>query len=96
MRNVSSIIDVTLVSWTLYRDIRHWKVSDADTMSDHRQIEFSLISDRLAPTCCRNIKRTDWDTYETEINCSVGIWIGRVRTPDDIEYEQTKLNSAIL
>ena len=47
--HVSSIIDVTLVSRTPYRDIRHWKVSDADTMSDHRQIEFSLISDRLAP-----------------------------------------------
>jgi len=71
-------------------------VSDADTMSDHRQIEFSLINDKLAPTRRCNIKRTDWDTYETELNCSVGIWIGRVRTHDDIEYELTKLNSAIL
>ena len=28
--NVSSIIDVTLVSRALYPDIRYWKVSDAD------------------------------------------------------------------
>jgi len=94
--NVSSIIDVTLVRRALCQDIRHWKVSDADTMSDHRQIEFSLMSDRLAPTRRRNIMRTDWDTYETELCSSVGVWIGRVRTPDDLEYELTKLNSAIL
>jgi len=67
-------------------------VSDIDTVSDHRQIEFSLMSDRLARMCHRNIKRTDWGTYETELSSSVGPWIGRVRTPDDIEYELTKLN----
>jgi len=71
--DVSSIIDVTLVSRALYPDIGYWKVSDADTMSDHRRIEFPLISDRLA--------QTDWDIYQSELNSSVGIWIGRVRTP---------------
>jgi len=48
--NVQSIIDVTFVSRALCREIGHWKVSDVDTMSYHRQIEFSLMSDRLAPT----------------------------------------------
>jgi len=94
--NVQSIIDVTIVSRALCREIGHWKVSDVDTMSDHRQTEFSLMSDRLAPTCRRNIKRTDWDTYETELSSSAGLWFGQVITPDDTEYELTKLNSAIL
>ena len=94
--NVNSIIDITLVSKALYRDIRHWKVSDVDTMSDHRQIEFSLMSDRSASTHHRNIRRTDWGTYGTELSSSTGLWMGRVRTPDDIEYELTKLNSAII
>jgi len=58
--------------------------------------EFSLMSDKLAPMCRCNIKRTDCDTYETELNSSVGLWIGWVRTPDDIEYELTKLNSAMI
>jgi len=69
----------------LCREIRHRKVSDAGTMLDHRQIKFSLMSDRLAPTRRRNIKRKNRDRYETELS-SVGLWIGRVTTPDDIEY----------
>jgi len=50
------------------------------------------MSDRLAPTHRRYIQLTDWDTYETELSSSVGLWFG----PDDIEYELTKLHSAIL
>ena len=44
----------------------------------------------------RNVKRTDWNTYQSELSAKVGLWIGSLNTSADIERELNKLNSAII
>ena len=44
----------------------------------------------------RNVKRTDWNTYQSELSAKVGLWIGSLNSPADIERELNKLNSAII
>ena len=94
--NKRSIIDVTLASSLLYSDIHDWTVKSEDTMSDHRQIQFSLRRDKSVPKRKRNVRRTDWNTYDAELNSRIGMWFGRIESPADIECELAKLNSAII
>jgi len=46
--NKPTVIDVPLVDKVLYRDIHQWQVLLDDTMTDHRQIQFSVKRDKPA------------------------------------------------
>jgi len=65
-----------------------------DTFSDHKKISFTIKSDKRPPWC--NVKQTDWGTYQAELSAEIGLWIGSLNTPADIERELNKLNSAII
>jgi len=67
-----------------------------DTMSDHRQIQFVIKRDKLLPTKRRNIRNTDWNVYDTELCARIGMWFGRVDTPDDIKRKLDVVNTAVL
>ena len=94
--NKQTVIDVTLASRPMIQEICNWKVNPEDTFSDHRKIQFTLKQDKRPSIRRRNIKQTNWDVYERELNAQVGLWFGRVETPADIEQELTKVNSAII
>ena len=89
-------IDVTVVDKVLYRDIHQWHVSLDDTMSDRRQIQFSVKWDKPAAVHCRNVKKTNWEVYEAELDASIGLWFGRIDAQEDIERELDIVNSAII
>jgi len=91
-----TLIDVTLVTRLLLQDIHNWHVAGHDTMSDHRQINFSLKCDKPARFRCRNRKKTDWVQYDKELSSRIGMWIGQVRTPVDVEREITAINTAVI
>jgi len=62
-------------------------------MSNIRQITFTLRCDEPARFRCRNKKKTNWLKYDTEHSSQIGMWIGQVRTPVDVEREITAINS---
>jgi len=95
VRNKRTVIDVTLVTRSILQEIHNWHVVSDDTFSDHRKIFFTIKNDKQPPYKRRNVKRTDWDTYQTDLSAKVGMWIGSLNTPADIERELNKLNSAI-
>jgi len=78
------------------QDIHAWEVSKEDTMSDHRRINFLLEQDKPASRYYRNPRRTNWEVFDKELSQSIGLWIGRVKTPADIERELTGVNSALI
>jgi len=94
--NIQTVIDLTLVSRMLLCDVYHWHVSCDDSMSDHRMIRFAIKPDKPASIWCRNVKRTNWQLYEDELQESTSLWFVRVETPADIERELDVLNTAVI
>lgn len=91
-----SVIDVTLASAEIAKFVGDWKVMCEETLSDHRRIRFFIQCDRPAPKYGRNLQKTNWSVYDQELQQRIGLWIGRVRTVDDIERELAIINTAIL
>ena len=61
--------------------------------------KFSLLSNKINDHLIvgrRNIKNTNWNTYEEELGAKVGLWFGNITTPADIDRELAKVNSAII
>ena len=94
--NKRTVIDVTLVTRTMTREIYDWRVASEDSFSDHRMIQFNIQQCKRQRVRCRNIRRTNWTTYELELCAKTGMWFASIKSPDDIERELTKLNSAII
>jgi hypothetical protein len=42
------------------------------------------------------MKKTNWSVYDQELQQRIGLWIGRVKTPDDIERELSVINRTIM
>jgi ribonuclease HI len=94
--NRHSIIDVTLATSHIVADIHDWQVSGKDCLSDHKQIQFFIGLDKPAPKYSRNPRNTNWECYDRELQNRLGQWIGRVKTPDDIEHELATVQNAIM
>jgi len=83
--NKRTIIDVTFASKLIAREIHNWRVLPEDSFSDHRKIYFAIKQDKQPTVRRRSVKNTNWDAFEDELNAKVGLWIGRVNTPTEIE-----------
>jgi len=77
-------------------EIFDWHIVPEDSLSDHRKISFALQQDKRPSIKRRNVRKTDWDTYQSELDMHMGVWLGSVHTPADIERELDKVNSAII
>jgi len=94
--NKQTVIDVTLASRCIMSEIFDWHAVPEDSVSDHRKISFALQQDRRTSIKRRNVRKTNWDTYQSELDMHIGLWLGSVHTPADIERELDKVNSAII
>lgn len=65
------VIDMTLATPRMAREVKNWKVSEEVTFSDHRWITFEIDSDHEQPKKFRNPRRTDWTKYENILNESL-------------------------
>ena len=64
MSTLADVIDVTLITASVSNLFVGWKVSDEETLSDHRQIEFYLCSGAAATsTLYRNLRKVDWSKF---------------------------------
>ena len=61
--NSQSMIDVTVATGDISKQIEHWKVRDALAYSDHCSIEFVLRLKGLKPTYKRNFRQAQWPGY---------------------------------
>ena len=60
VKNRSQILDITLASTNMLDHIENWKVTDRITVSDHKQIEYELLTEvKIKMREYRNIKKTD-------------------------------------
>ncbi|GFW81184.1 retrovirus-related Pol polyprotein from type-1 retrotransposable element R1 [Trichonephila clavipes] len=64
----SSYIDVTAVGTDLLEDVSCWHLTDYDSLSDHKAIEFDIALDFNSPTndgdsCTFNLKKANWKLF---------------------------------
>ncbi|XP_043472976.1 uncharacterized protein LOC122505430 [Leptopilina heterotoma] len=58
--NRKEVLDITICSKSLCDGVGDWRVSDEDSLSDHRLITFRLESIDREQECGRNPRSTDW------------------------------------
>ena len=61
--NAQSVIDVTLASPGIYKQIEHWMVNDAIAYSDHCSIQFILKVKQLKTELKWNFKKGNWPRF---------------------------------
>ncbi|XP_057329823.1 uncharacterized protein LOC130670435 [Microplitis mediator] len=92
------VIDITLGSNKIAQSVTNWRVSEEDSLSDHRRIHFSLEGSRNGGTggTYRNRKATDWLIYKKELVGRLGEPCGTLRTAGRIEQAVEHLQTAIV
>lgn len=58
-----TLIDLTLASSTIASSIADWKVSEEETLSDHREINFWIRLGTTTEPAYRNPRATKWNTF---------------------------------
>ena len=62
------VIDITLATIEIERNVLDWKVSDEESFSDHNRIEF-ILKMNFTPlsVAYRNVRKTDWELFREEL-----------------------------
>ena len=63
----SEVIDITLATAGADHAMQGWQVSDEETLSDHKRIEFRLTGEAREPAIYRNVRKTDWTMFIDEL-----------------------------
>ena len=93
--NRQEVIDITLATSDIESYITGWRVSDEESLSDHRHIQFQIRTDRPVLTPWRNPRATQWDAYCADLEEAIGGRMGRIETIDDIDNEVTQLQNSM-
>jgi hypothetical protein len=56
----SEVLDITLCSGSCFDMIEDWRVSDEETLSDHRLIKFTIACPDRADVVRRKTRKTKW------------------------------------
>jgi len=62
--NRQEVIDIFLASNDLTQEIINWKVTNEESLSDHRHIHFSLQSGRPRIVAWHNPRTTRWNSFK--------------------------------
>jgi len=64
------VIDITLATSNI--DLCKWKVSDDDSLSNHKYIEFRITTELQPMPPWRNPRATRWDAYIKDLEEAMG------------------------
>ena len=82
------VIDITLASNNAINSVEHWKVSNAETFSDHARIEFKLrCKIEIRIDVFQNVRKTDWNTYRNKLNEE----LPRIQNFKELDLEEMSL-----
>lgn len=92
------VLDLTLATPEAARAILDWRVSEEETLSDHRLIKFSIAGSAAhrPPDSYRNPRATDWTTYKEGLAGKLAGGRERPGSRGEIEREVNFLRSAMI
>jgi len=59
----TEVLDVTMLTTNILKNIENWKVDQDESLSDHRYISFQFETDLSQPIQYRNRNKTNFDKY---------------------------------
>lgn len=65
------VLDVTFASNSIVDRIENWHVSPAETLSDHREINFSIKLSARTEALHRNPRKTNWDLFNSNLTAKL-------------------------
>lgn len=88
------VLDLTLLTEGSLK-VNKWRVSDEETLSDHRRILFELNIAADTPTPFRNPRKTDWDLFQKVIEKELkNLPVEDIPTRGELDAKADGLNKA--
>ena len=95
-RNRKEVIDLTVCNNQCISYIKDWRVSNEETLSDHRLINFSITGPMIIKQDYRNPRKTDWGSYIADMEEATSRICGKLSSIADLEIAVDQLQQAIL
>lgn len=91
------IIDITLASQTISNRITRWHVSCEETLSDHREINFTLECTTQKDVLFRNPRFTDWNIFSKVLKSKINKLhnLQDINTPDKLDRAVERLTKSL-
>ena len=86
-----TVIEITLASSDAVSLVTGRRLSDEESLSDHRYIKFQVRSESRMIPAWRNPRATQWETFYADLEQAHGGRLRNIWTTDDIENEVTEL-----
>lgn len=95
--NRKEVLDITLATQLFTPRVKHWHVSNEETLSDHKEINFSIACDVLPETLFRNPRNTDWPIFTRNLTSKLrnSSSLGALNTHDEVDTAVNRLIKAI-
>jgi len=84
-----TVIDITLASSDIASFVTEWRVSDEESLSDHRYITFQIQAGIQIVPPWRNPIATQWEAFYADLDKAHGGRLRNIWTTEDIENEVT-------
>lgn len=100
VKNRKEVIDITLSSQNFASRIKNWQVSKEETLSDHKEINFSITIEQQPKKLFRNPRNTNWEIFNRNLSAKLrnnsklnGIETAR-QLDDAVEFITNSMSSA--
>ncbi|XP_043479878.1 uncharacterized protein LOC122509713 [Leptopilina heterotoma] len=93
--NRKEVLDITICSKSFCDGVRDWRVSDEDSLSDHRLITFRLESKDREQEWGRNPRSTDWASYSEDLKASMACFPTSYGTMEELELAAEYLRDSV-
>ncbi|XP_043474038.1 uncharacterized protein LOC122506107 [Leptopilina heterotoma] len=94
--NRKEALDITICNKSVWSGVRDWRVSDADSLSDHRLITFRMESKDREHKWVRNPRSTDWASYIEDLKASMECFPTSYGTYEELELAAEYLRDSII
>jgi hypothetical protein len=96
--NKQEVMDINIVTFYAGNFIKNWHVSEEVSCSDHRYIRFTVTGTNRSIEVYRNPRRTDWESFGTDLSGCLCKMMDKVNDFVDLEtaaeefQEATRIN----
>lgn len=93
----SEVLDVTFATRSMLERVRNWHVSNDETLSDHKEINFNILTCAQNSQLFRNPRNTDWTQFSSILNELLNDtnWTMNPSTQEDLDESVEKLTNSI-